>query len=187
MQNLEIEFKSLLSEEEYQRLIRNFNVQSFKTQTNYYFDTIDKKLKSLHFGLRIRFYENWTEMTLKVPETNGHLEYNVPLELAAKDFNPKADYFAGSEIAQRLKKEGIKTDALDCFAHLTTKRAEFEIKEGLLALDESWYDNGHDFEIELEVENFKNGQADFQKLLHRNQIIFKAAKNKIERASSMPS
>ena len=34
---------------------------------------------------------------------------------------------------------------------LTTKRAEFPIEEGLLAIDESWGDNLHDFELELEV------------------------------------
>lgn len=187
MQNLEIEFKSLLTEKEYQRLIENYNVQNFKTQTNYYFDTSDQKLKALHFGLRIRFYENWTEMTLKVPEADGHLEYNVPLKLAQENFNPKFDYFANSEIDQRLKKEGIQTNALNCFAQLTTKRAEFKISEGLLAIDESWYSAGHDFEIELEVDNFRNGKMAFENLLTNHQIVFKAAKNKIQRASGNPS
>lgn len=183
MQNLEIEFKSILTIAEYQRLIQSFNVTDFKTQTNYYFDTNDKKLKALHFGLRIRFYENRTEMTLKVPENNGHLEYNVPLKLTKDDYNPTIDYFTNSEISQRLALEDINTNQLDCFAQLTTKRAEFEIAEGLLALDESWYGTGHDFEVELEVENYQKGKLAFQSLLNKNQIDFKPAKNKIERAS----
>ncbi|MBS7576176.1 MULTISPECIES: CYTH domain-containing protein [unclassified Enterococcus] len=183
MQNLEIEFKSLLTEIEYHRLIQTYKVENFNIQTNYYFDTSDQRLKTLHLGLRIRFYENRTEMTLKVPENNGHLEYNVPLKLTRDNYNPKIDYFANSEISQRLAIEDIKTNQLSCFAQLTTKRAEFEIPEGLLALDESWYGTGHDFEVELEVENFQKGKLAFQSLLNKNQINFKPAKNKIERAS----
>lgn len=183
MKNLEIEFKTLLSENDYQKLINHFNIAQFKTQTNYYFDTKKKQLKALGMGLRIRFYETSTELTLKVPEKHGHLEINVPISLSITNFNDKKDYFLNTAISKELTKVNINSSELDCFAKLTTKRAEFEIKEGLLAIDESFYGNQHDYELELEVKDFHQGKQDFKKLLKKHNITYQHAENKIARAS----
>ena len=63
---------------------------------------------------------------------------------------------------------------------LTTKRAEFPIEEGLLAIDESWGDNLHDFELELEV-GCICGKNCFYKFLKRFSLPYRPAKNKIQR------
>lgn len=73
-ENLEIEFKTMLSQSEYQQLITHYQLTAtdFKTQTNSYFDTPDFQLKAKNCGLRIRRYENLAEYTLK---TQQHLDF----------------------------------------------------------------------------------------------------------------
>ena len=68
------------------------------------------------------------------------------------------------------------------FAELTTRRAEFSVTEGLLALDESWYGQSHDYELELEVSEASSGKRAFLSLLDRLHISYRPAKNKIIRA-----
>ncbi len=86
-------------------------------------------------------------------------------------------------MADKLAEYAITAKDLILFAELTTKRAEFSIDEGLLALDESWYTNQHDYELELEVENSEKGKQDFKMLLDKFDITYRPAKNKIERAA----
>ena len=67
------------------------------------------------------------------------------------------------------------------FGSLTTKRAEFPYKEGLLVLDHSFYLNKEDYEIEYEVEDFQSGQLVFQGLLKQYEIPIRKTQNKIAR------
>ena len=52
--HLEFEFKSLLSQEEYERLIIKFKGNRLDLQTNHYFDTPRFSLKALSCSLRVR-------------------------------------------------------------------------------------------------------------------------------------
>ena len=65
----EIEFKNLLTKEEFIRLQDFFHLEpnDFTTQTNYYFDTPDQFFKNNHMGFRLRVTENRNELTLKSP------------------------------------------------------------------------------------------------------------------------
>ncbi|MFV5772203.1 adenylate cyclase, partial [Pediococcus acidilactici] len=58
---------------------------------------------------------------------------------------------------------------------------EFPIEEGLLAIDESWGDNLHDFELELEVGDASVGKIAFINFLKRFSLPYRPAKNKIQR------
>ena len=53
-QNEEYEFKSLLTEEEYKFLIKQFPNSKTDLQTNHYFDTPRFSLKALDASLRVR-------------------------------------------------------------------------------------------------------------------------------------
>ncbi|RKJ60851.1 CYTH domain-containing protein, partial [Butyricicoccus sp. 1XD8-22] len=55
-QEIEIEFKNLLTKEQYEMLLKEFKIDDSKIirQTNHYFDTPEWHLKTLHAGLRIR-------------------------------------------------------------------------------------------------------------------------------------
>ena len=53
--SLEIEFKTAINKDEYERLIKLFNLENeIFAQTNYYFDTLDYSLINEHIILRIR-------------------------------------------------------------------------------------------------------------------------------------
>ena len=69
MKHLEIEMKTLLSEEEYDRLLAQFSEVTPITQKNYYLDTPDFYLRQHKIAIRIRTFENSAELTIKIPRT----------------------------------------------------------------------------------------------------------------------
>ena len=75
-QSIEIEFKNLLSIEEFNKMISYFQLSDddFFRQINHYFDTKDFALKNLGCALRIREKKEYFEMTLKQPHPDGLLE-----------------------------------------------------------------------------------------------------------------
>src|SRR5699024_6630361 len=75
-QQIEIEFKTLLSKEDYKRICDYYQLQQsdFFSQTNYYFDTNDQTLAKNNCGLRIRALNGAGELTLKTPTNEGRLE-----------------------------------------------------------------------------------------------------------------
>ena len=88
----------------------------------------------------------------------------------------------GGEVAKRLTENGIDPQEVKIIAELTTKRYEFPIAVGLLALDHSWYNGREDYELELEVSDETQGKIDFSQLLEMLKIPYQKAENKILRA-----
>ena len=74
---LEIEFKNMLTKEEYMRLLKDFSAFHNwpKTQHNHYFDTPDFQLKHKLGALRIRNKQGRFECTLKIPAPVGHKDF----------------------------------------------------------------------------------------------------------------
>lgn len=182
-QNIEIEFKNMLSKEEYLMLIDFFKIQEndIFTQENHYFDTHDFSLKEYGAALRIRQKDGMYEMTLKQPCNEGLLETNQQLtkEEASLAFtNGELPY---GMIKDLVLKMGISLSDFEYFGSLLTKRAEIEYKEGLLVLDYSCYLNKEDFELEYEVRNYQDGQTIFLQLLDQHQIPKRETVNKMGR------
>ncbi|MCD8511633.1 MAG: CYTH domain-containing protein, partial [Bacillus sp. (in: Bacteria)] len=74
-QELEIEFKNMLTKEEFIRLMNIYEPYGNKAvQTNYYFDTNEMQLKRNKCALRIRRKGSHFVLTLKEPHPEGHLE-----------------------------------------------------------------------------------------------------------------
>lgn len=183
-ENLEIEFKTLLSIEEFSRTVNYFQLkeEQFFTQINYYFDSADFQLKKRHIGLRVRVLANNAEITLKIPEEVGLLEINDTLSVEeAQKIVESASLPDSGNVYNKLTALGINKDDLRLIGCLTTKRAEIKLPQGLLALDESWYNEKHDFELELEVDDAFNGKKDFLTLLDTLTIKESPSPNKIQR------
>ena len=66
--NVEIESKTLLDKNTYEKIRQAFVAKSDFIQENYYFDTPDFTLKNNNASLRIRLLVNNAEQTLKVKE-----------------------------------------------------------------------------------------------------------------------
>ena len=66
----------------YNRLKNQFTSITPILQKNYYIDTPDFELREKKVAMRIRTFEDWAELTLKVPQSVGNMEYNQ--KIAAK-------------------------------------------------------------------------------------------------------
>lgn len=180
MNHLEIEFKTLLSKEEYHSLEEFFKDQPPIQQTNYYIDTPDKTIRNHQMALRIRTLANRAELTLKVPQEAGHFEYNQTLTFyQVEDFLSKKKLPQG-EIANFLTDLGIPLAALDVWGSLETERREKKIPKGLLAFDHSRYNSIEDYELEMEVDSASD-ETYFHEFLKEKQIEYKPAKSKVAR------
>ncbi|MBJ8349418.1 CYTH domain-containing protein [Streptococcus zalophi] len=181
MNHLEIEYKTLLSKEEFQALDKLFAHIPIVTQTNYYIDNPNQEIKKQKMSLRIRTYQNSAEMTLKVPQKIGNYEYNLPLTLnQAKELI--TDFkIPNSKIKNILDNTKIDLSTIKVWGALTTKRRETKLEIGLLALDHNTYEDNSDYELELEVSDAKKGKSDFDSFLEQHHIQFKYAKSKVAR------
>ncbi|TDL62637.1 CYTH domain-containing protein [Rhodococcus qingshengii] len=182
-ETIEIEFKNLLTKVEYENLLKTFNVKEkdIVMQSNHYFDTPEFALKNLGSALRIRETKNNFELTLKQPAAVGLLE--TTQLLSANEFKAaiQQQIFPKGIVQERIEQLKIAFNKIVYFGSLTTKRAEFPYKEGLLVLDHSFYLNKEDYEIEYEVEDFQSGQLVFQGLLKQYEIPIRKTQNKIAR------
>lgn len=180
---LEIEFKNLLTEEEYRKLLASFGYKADDavTQTNHYFDTADFQLRSQKSALRIRHKGETYECTLKIPADHGNYEITDALApQQAEDMLAKRS-FPAEEVREVLKEIEIAPETLALLGSLTTHRIEFPYNNGLLVLDHSEYLGIEDFEIEYEVDDFHIGKQKFEKLLEDLNIPSRKTNKKIAR------
>ncbi|WP_057490793.1 CYTH domain-containing protein [Streptococcus orisasini] len=183
MNHLEIEYKTLLTKEEFNRIKEQMPHIEAVTQTNYYFDTDNFDLKASKMSLRIRTFTDKAELTLKVPQKIGNLEYNHDLLLSEAETIIHTLQLPDIEIKHIIAQTGISLKELKVLGSLTTVRREIATKIGLMALDYNRYAGIKDYELELEVSYAEKGKADFEAFLKANHIQFKYAKSKVARFS----
>jgi uncharacterized protein YjbK len=182
-QNIEIEFKNILTKREYEGFLEYFKIgkNQIFSQENHYFDTPDYGLKSKESALRIRKKGEIYEMTLKQPAAVGLLETNqiIGEEEAYKAIQQGR---LPSGIIQRLIEDyEISFSTIEYFGTLITERVELEYMKGLLVLDHSIYLGKEDYELEYEVENYQAGEKIFLELLNQFKIPTRKTENKIRR------
>ncbi|TCD46399.1 CYTH domain-containing protein [Streptococcus sp. X16XC17] len=185
MNHLEIEYKTLLTEKEYQILLADFADVTPVEQTNYYIDTPDEQIKKSRSSLRIRILENRAELTLKVPQEIGNLEYNQELSIETAQHLVQHFILPDGSIKELLVEKNIDLDKLIVWGHLTTKRLEKESEIGLMALDANRCSHHKDFELEVEVSDAPAGKIAFDDYLKSKGISFKYASSKVARAASL--
>ena len=181
MKHLEIEMKTLLSEVEYDRLQAQFLEVTPVTQKNYYLDTPDFYLRQHKIAMRIRTFDTSAELTIKIPQEVGNMEYNQSLTLEEAKYCLENCKLPQGMIMEELKSRGLSPNGWAVLGCLTTVRYEKETAIGLMALDQSHYFDIVDYELELEVENSDQGNLDFQDFLCANEIQFKKAPSKLVR------
>lgn len=181
MKHLEIELKTLLKKEDYDHLKEQFSHIQPVLQKNYYIDTPDFQLREKKVAMRIRTFSDWAELTLKVPQTVGNMEYNQKLTLTeAKAYLDKQILPQGL-VLEKLAKIGIESHNWLILGCLATIRYEMETSIGLMALDESHYFDHTDYELELEVTDHEEGKRNFQQFLSENGITYQKAPSKLIR------
>jgi len=182
-QELEIEFKNILEEDEYRQLLSAFSISEDKKviQENFYFDTPEFSLKDVGAALRIREKNGIYTLTLKQPVARGLLETHQVLSKEEAEQMLNGGNIIEGEVVSILKGLSIETSDVRFFGSLKTKRAEVEYKNGLLVLDKSYYLNQIDFEVEYEVTDEVSGKEVFKELLQQYKIPIRKTDNKILR------
>lgn len=181
-QEIEIEFKNLLTKAEFNLLLDAFAFpKDARKQTNFYFETEDFRLKDKHSALRIREKNDKYTLTLKEPYEDGLLESHDPLTkqeaTAWIEGNPVAKEFTSKQLANL----NIPEKDFKYYGSLETKRHEIKFKNVLVVLDYSKYNQQEDYELELEAEDYNTGEQIFKEILDKHQIPNRYTPSKIER------
>ncbi|SDX44917.1 MULTISPECIES: CYTH domain-containing protein [Salimicrobium] len=182
-QEIEIEFKNLLTEEEYKRMLEElpFDPDEFFGQTNYYFETGKLLLKQHGAALRIRQKGSGWTMTLKEPHPEGLLETHDEIDEYEANLWIRNEGHAQPNITKRLNNLGIDISDLYYLGSLSTRRREISYQKTTVTLDYSRYFQTHDYELEIEADSREQGVRVFQELLSKFSIPQRETKNKIQR------
>ncbi|API89120.1 hypothetical protein BKP56_07570 [Marinilactibacillus sp. 15R] len=185
-QNIEIEFKNLLTEKEYMDLFKGLNLktQNIFSQENIYFDTINFDLKKKKLALRIRIKNTHAEITLKSPHKEHLLETNIAISLLeAQQIIKSNAYYTSDSIADILRSYGLDTNIpLKIFANLRTERIEQKNNNSIIVLDKNYYANQVDYELEVESSSAEEGNQLIDDLMKNYEIPKRKTPNKIMRA-----
>ncbi|MGB8002537.1 MAG: CYTH domain-containing protein, partial [Anaerobacillus sp.] len=165
-QEVEIEFKNMLTGEEYETLLAAYkiNEKEIKTQTNDYFDTKEFHIREKGAALRVRSKNGNLVLTLKEPATEGLLETHQTISNETFRSIQSSGVLPAGEVREQLKRLGVQS-LLVHLGNLTTHRAELQLTTGLLVLDHSEYLDQEDYEMEFEVSDFEKGKRDFESVL----------------------
>jgi len=167
--NLEIEYKTAVSPEIYNKLMTKYNLKKrIYKQINHYFDSDDYSLINNNTTLRIRQKKDQYKLTKKVKTVNGTEETHV--YLTKEDaINMLENGFDASLIGINsfVKKRG----------ELTTYRAKTQYKNSMLFLDKSIYNKCTDYEVEIEVPDLHSKEI-FLGFLKEENITFKKLSSK---------
>ena len=184
MREIEIEFKNLLTENQYDALYEKYDLSNSEEiiNKNFYYDDANESFKKIGAALRIRYTNKKTEMTLKIKGETQNVEINVPLdERYPKE--PTVLPILPNEIISELERMNVKIKTPMLIQKIETLRHEVTLENGLLVLDKTTFINDIvDYELEFETKDYKSGLAAFEKLLEENNIDKNPAKPKIARA-----
>ncbi|PMC48017.1 adenylate cyclase [Streptococcus sp. UMB1385] len=184
MREIEIEFKNLLTENQYDALYEKYDLSNSEEiiNKNFYYDDTDESFKKIGAALRIRYTNKKTEITLKIKGDTQNVEINVPLdERYPKE--PTVLPILPNEIISELERMNVKIKTPMLIQKIETLRHEVTLEEGLLVLDKTTFINDIvDYELEFETKDYESGLAAFEKLLEENNIDKSPAKPKIARA-----
>lgn len=168
-ENLEIEFKVLIDQDTYQRIIGDHQIDRCYQQTNYYL--IHPKLTELKYMLRIRQKQDTYELTLKQPQKHGNLETNLKIDEITKN-KIIAHELVTNEVFDLLKPYQLDSTMFqtDCF--LITKRCEIKTADGLICIDQSQYNGITDYELEYEVFDYHHGKQVFLDFIDKYDLKY---------------
>lgn len=171
--NIEKEYKVLVSEEQFRKMLKLYPDHIINDQTNYYYDT-SPSLKNRNIAVRIRKLNNKYIFTLKHFNRNYELE-EYEVEIKNPDIND-------SKVREILEK--FEIDNLKQIGKLHTVRHLYKDKYGELCIDANEYNNKSDYEIEYELyEPGEDHLERFKRMLAEADIEYK--ENKISKIARM--
>ena len=124
MNHLEIEFKTMLTKEEHDRLLQLFADISPISQTNHYIESDQQSIRHAHMAFRVRTFNplSEAELTLKIPQEVGALELNQNLTPEETENILQNNEFPTGEILETLLQKEIPIQDLKILGSLETIR-----------------------------------------------------------------
>lgn len=180
-QEIEIEFKNMLTKEEFHRLCESFAITTFIEQVNHYFETSSFSLKEKSSALRIREKNGAYTITLKQPAVTGLLETHQTVTKQEAEWMMETGTMIPGAVYDQLLLLDIPVEQLQYYGSLTTQRAEMLYENGTLVFDHSFYFHHDDYELEYEVQTEETGKKSFLHLLAQYNIPVRPTKNKVQR------
>ena len=156
--NIEVEYKILVSKENFEKLSNLYPNKTFNKQVNTYYDTKNNDLRKNHCAMRIREKNNTFMITLKVPANKGHEEFECFVD------ENSSKMFKICEIKNILDNLGI-IDEVIVIGECTTHRAVIKTDKAELCFDINEYNGITDYEIEYEQTCDHDGITEFNKIL----------------------
>ena len=171
--NHEIEFKTLITEDVFQKMVQDYSNAEIHDQTNTYYESTSCNMKEMGFAMRIRDLEGNHLFTMKQKAEQGHQEYEMYLD----DNSPEALFHP--ELKLLFDRFHI-TGPFVIMGSLHTIRRSIQLNYGELCLDENEYCGIKDYEIEFEIDNDhqQEAQEEFEQLLNAYNITYRQAKPK---------
>ena len=142
--NLEIEYKTLLTKDEYDRVLAYFRNAKIVKQTNYYYQSKNRLNKKI--AARIRQIDQNFELTFKIKQKKGKLEVNFEVP------NNSVDHFKRPDVLEFLLSHNY-TDDWNYIGELHTTRHVIQDIYGEICIDYNQYLDIEDYELEYEVNN----------------------------------
>lgn len=181
-QNIEIEYKALLTKEQFIKIKTDLPFPPNPVrQTNYYFETAHFDLKNNNSALRIRKKDENYQLTLKQQQDEQILETHDSLNYSDFQAWTEGHPVFKQHTKQILQSINITENKLIYFGYLTTNRWQFFKNDVLYCLDESFYNNNVDYELEIEEESRHRAKSIFHKLVKTYHLEQAASIPKIQR------
>lgn len=172
--SIEIEYKTLITKEKYEELIKSFNLEdNIFHQINFYFDSDNFYLRNNQMALRIRHKGDIYKLTLKRPHEDGCLYEDSILLTKDKALDMINNGFVPSAFGLNIK--------VTLKGTLETNRVSTPYEDGKLFFDQSIYCDSIDYEVEYEASDLKQGLKTFKNFLKDHNVPYQVGKHKIDR------
>ena len=170
--NLEIEYKTILTEDQFNHLSLDYKEVPVIKQVNFYYQYADVN-KAI--AARIRQINQTFELTFKIKQAKGRLEVNFEV------YGNDANVFDREDVRSFLN-ENDYTQAFSYLGELTSYRRLIKEKHGDLCIDENHYLGVVDYELEYEVtQDEEIAYARYLELVEKYHLSNEKAKTKYHR------
>lgn len=174
-------FKTLITKEEYKRLIKQFGSNQFDLQTNYYFDTDRFSLKAKAASFKIKKRDGY-EVILKVPTKFKTEVFAEEIDEPTFQEITKKGLVDLEHITRPLNNL-IGGQKIFNFLTLTTKRTILKYNDGFVFIDENHYVETTDYDLEYVTKsNFHQARTEFIEVINHYKIGYQKTDKKIKRA-----
>lgn len=157
---IENEYKLMLSKEQYERLLTEYDLTTFE-QVNHYYDTDDLQMSERHITVRVRELDGRFYLQMKLPtEANTKdseaSKAHTPaigssIKVSRVELSKELDALPETLSAKELSEfSGVDCPALAHIGTLKTTRSIWEFDGGELDIDRSEYFDKTDYELEIE-------------------------------------